>query len=107
MYALKMPEAFSGAGVESEQAVGEKVVADAIGGVKIGCGGTGRGVDDAANGVERHFSPVVCGAAGFPSVFWPGVVAEFAGLRNSVKGPAKFSGANIEGANIAGWSGQS
>ena len=35
MDALKMPEAFSGAGVESDQAVGEEVVADAIGAVKI------------------------------------------------------------------------
>ena len=37
----------------------------------------------------------------------PGVVAKFAGLRNGVKNPAKLSGANVEGANVAGRSGKS
>ncbi len=106
MHALEMPEAFAGAGVQREQAVGEEVVADAIGAVKIKSGRAGGNVNDSANRIERHASPVVGGAAGFPGVTWPGFVAEFAKQRNGVERPAKLSGANIESANTAGRSGK-
>ena len=53
-------------------------------------------------GVERHAGPVVGGAGVFPGVGGPGVVAEFAGMRDGVEGPAQRAGADIEGADVAG-----
>src|SRR5713101_1687967 len=101
-----MPETFAGAGIEGEQAVGEEVVTDAIGAIKIKSGGTSGNVDDSSNRIERHSGPIVGGSAGFPGVTWPGFVAEFAGSRNGMKRPAKFAGADVEGANIARRSGK-
>ncbi len=97
-----MPEAFASAGVERKQAVGEEIVAKAIRTIKIKSGGASGNVNDSANGIERHSGPVVCGTSGFPGVGRPGVIAKFAGLRNGVKRPAKFAGADLEGTNVAG-----
>src|SRR5882724_118155 len=97
-----MPEALARAGIEREQAVGEEIVAKSVRAIKIKGGGSSGNVDDAANRIEGHSGPVIGGAAGFPCVARPGVVTEFAGNRNSVKRPAKFAGADIEGTNVAG-----
>lgn len=104
---LEIPEALAGAGVKGEQAVGEKIVTDAVSTVKIKSCRAGGNKDDSTNGIERHASPVVGGAAGFPGVRRPGFEAEFTGMRNGVKRPAEFSGADVEGADAAGrsWKG--
>src|SRR5260370_42475655 len=102
-----MPDAFAGCGVQREQGVGEQIVAHAIRAIEIKGGRARRRVDDAARGIESHAGPVVRGAAGFPRVGGPGVVAEFAGARNGVEGPAKLAGAHIVGADVAWRSGQS
>ena len=62
-HALKMPDSFSGGGVEGDEAVGKQIIADAVGAVEVEGGGAGRDIDDAASGIERHSRPVVGGAA--------------------------------------------
>src|SRR6266567_145670 len=98
---LKMPEALAGARIDGDKAIGKQVVANAVRAIKIECGRTRGDVDDATGGVERHPGPVVGGAASFPRVRRPGVVTKFAGQRDGMKGPAKFSGAHVESANVA------
>jgi hypothetical protein len=104
MDALEVPEAFACGCVEGEQRVGEEIVADAVASVEIKNCATGGDIEDAALGVEGHAGPVVGGTGIFPGVRGPGVVAEFTGLRDSVKAPAQRAGANVEGADIA-WRG--
>src|ERR1700751_1919817 len=106
MHSLEMPKTLAAAGVQRQQAVGEKIVTDAITTVEIKSGRAGGNVDDSANRIERHASPVVGGSAGFPGVRRPGVIAEFTGKRNGVERPAEFSGAHIESANVARRSGK-
>src|SRR5882724_11743575 len=103
---LKMPEALAGARIDGDKAIGKQVVASAVRAIKIECGRARGDIDDAARGVERHPGPVVGGAAGFPRVRRPGVVPKFARQRDGMKGPAKFSGAHVESANVARRSGQ-
>src|SRR5262249_23533565 len=106
-YGLKVPEAFAGARVESQQTIGVEIVANPVDAVKIGGGGAGWNVDDAASIVESHAGPIVRGAAGFPCVGRPSLIAGLARMRNGVKSPAKFAGADLERANVAGRRGQS
>src|SRR5947207_3613092 len=96
-----MPDTFSGAGVERDKAVRKKVIANPVGTIKIESGGAGGNEENPARGIERHPGPIVGGTAGFPGVFGPGVVAEFAGQWNGVEGPAQFASTNVEGANVA------
>src|ERR1700675_2064150 len=103
---LKMPKALAGFSVQCDQAIREEIVAKAVGAVKIEGGGTGGDKNDAAFGVERHAGPVVGCAAGFPGVGRPSFVTKLAGMGDGVEGPAKFSGANVESANIAGRGGE-
>ncbi len=51
---LEMPDTLAGFGVESEQAVGKEVVADAIGPVEIERGRTGGHEKHAAFRIQRH-----------------------------------------------------
>src|SRR5579863_8717607 len=102
MYALKMPDAFAGFGVECDQTICEEIVADAVCAIEIkDCGPCGY-VQDAAFDIKRHASPVVRCAGIRPSFFRPRVVAEFAGMRDGVKAPAQGSSSNIESADVAG-----
>src|SRR5208283_3409587 len=64
--ALKMPEPLACLCVQREQAIGEKIVAQAVAPVKIECCRTSGNVQNAAFGIESHASPIVCGAARFP-----------------------------------------
>src|SRR5580704_6585352 len=97
---LKMPDAFAGFGVQREQAIGEKIRANTVHAIKIHCGRAGRNIDNSTLQIDSHSGPIICGTAGFPGVPRPGVVAELARMGDSVKGPAKFSGADIECANV-------
>src|SRR5260370_27686055 len=105
--ALKMPDSFAGLRIQGEQAICEEIVADAIGAVEIKSGGARGSVEDSALGIERHPGPIVGGAAGFPGVLGPSVIAELAGVGNGVKRPAQLAGTNIVGANVAGRCGKS
>ena len=103
---LKMPHALAGVGLQREQRVGEQVVALAIRAVEIECRRTGGDEDQAALFVEAHAGPVVGRADVLPGVLGPGVVAEFAGMRNGVERPADLAGADVVGADVAGRGGQ-
>jgi hypothetical protein len=102
MHHLEMPEAFAGAGVEGEKAIAEKVCARAVGAIEIVFWAGGGNVDDAAFFIEREFAPGVGAADRFPGVFRPGVVAEFAFMRNGMEDPTQSAGANVEGADVSG-----
>ncbi len=104
---LKMPYALAGRSIQGQQGIGEKVVAFAIGSVEIEGGGTGGNEDQAALFVEAHAGPVIGAADVLPRVFGPGIVAELAGMRDGVKGPANFSGARVESTHVARGCGQS
>jgi len=54
---LKMPDAAAGAGVEGEYAVGEKVVADAVGSIEIERCGAGGGEDHAEFRIDAQAGP--------------------------------------------------
>src|SRR5262249_5815925 len=101
-YGLKMPKALAGVGVQGDQAISEEVIAHTVGGIKIGSSRTCRDINDAASHVDGHTGPVVGGTAGFPGALRPGVIAEFAGMGNGVKGPPELSSAYIERADVAG-----
>src|SRR5690349_7169969 len=97
---LEMPDALARFGFEGEQAIGEEVVANAVASVEIEGGGTGGNVQNAGVGIERHARPIVGGAAGLPRVLRPSFIAVLAGMRNGVKGPARLSGAHVEGTDV-------
>src|SRR3984957_16164815 len=101
MHHLNMPEAFPGAGIQGEEAVGEQVGTGAVDSVEIVFGAGGGGIDDAALFVDRELAPDVRAADFFPCFRRPGFVAEFAGMRDSVEGPDDAAGANVEGAEVA------
>ena len=61
----------------------------------------------AVGGVAGDELPDVMAADVGPGVFRPGVIAEFAGVRNGVEGPTELAGAEIVSANISGRCGKS
>ncbi len=107
MDTLKMPDSLARLRVQGNQAIGEEIVAQAIGAVEIKCGGACWNIDNPALRVERHPRPIVGGTAGLPRVLGPSVVAKFTGMRDGVKRPAQFAGANVVRANVAGRRGES
>src|SRR5579864_6130074 len=102
LHGLKMPDALAGRGLQSDQRVGEQIVAQTVGSVEIEGRRAGRHEDQAALFIHAHARPVVRRAAVFPGVLGPGFIPEFAGMRNGVKAPANFSGADVERADVAG-----
>jgi len=96
-----MPEAFSGTGVEREEAVAEEIGAGAICTIEV-VFGAARGTKTMPRFSSSESSPSYWRRDGFPGVAGPGVVAEFAGTRNGVKGPGERAGFYVVGANVAG-----
>ena len=84
---LEMPEALAGAGIERKQAIAEQIGALSVGAVEVVFGTADGNVDDAALLIDGEFAPGVCAADRFPGIFRPGVVSEFAGMRNGVEDP--------------------
>src|SRR5258708_33326858 len=82
------------------------MVAEAMRAIKIKCSRSGREEDDAALFIDSHPSPIVRRAAGFSSAGWPGVMTEFAVIRDCVKRPTEFGVAHIVGAHSTGRSRQ-
>lgn len=102
MHHLKMPEALAGAGVESEEAVGEEIGSSAVDAVEIVFrAGSGR-IDDPTLFVERELTPDIGAADSIPCAGRPCFVTELAGMRDGVEGPDDAAGANVEGSQIAG-----
>src|SRR5437016_14040714 len=97
-----MPDSLAGFGVQSDQTIREEIVANAVHAVEIKSGGAGRSIDNSSLGIESHACPVVRGTGGFPSLCRPGLVSNFAGMRNGVKSPAQSAPANVVAAHVNG-----
>src|SRR6185369_12058135 len=97
MNSLKMPDSFSRVCVESDERVGEEVIAQLVASVKIERGGAGRDVDDSMTRIYCHASPVVGRADILPGIFGPGVVSELAGMGDGVERPGELSGPDAVG----------
>src|SRR3954468_19050111 len=107
MHCLEVPDAFAGFRVQRQFTIAEQVIAQPVTTVKVKRGRTGRNVNDAGLLIYRHSGPVIGAAAFLPRVFRPGVITEFAGMRNGMKTPALLSGADIIGAYVSWKSRQS
>src|SRR5215470_13438532 len=101
MRRLEVPHAPAGRRIESEQTVGEQVVAGTVGAVEIADRRPRRDVNDAALLIEREAAPAVGGAGILPAIGGPIVVAELARMWNRVKGPAQLAGVNVERPDVA------
>src|SRR5262249_19584427 len=97
---LVMPDPLTGFGFKTDERLGEKGVAQPVGAVPVVGGSAGRNVEVSQFFVSAHDRPWIRGPGVFPRVVFPGLVAEFAGLRNRMKGPCGLAGANIECTNI-------
>src|SRR5262249_10294535 len=87
---------FARGGAQTDDAVGEQVVAHATGAVKVvGRRASGR-IHESALLVERHTRPRIRTACVLPRVSRPRVVAELARVRNRVEGPSFLARAHIE-----------
>src|SRR5258706_15881794 len=94
--ALEAPGALAGASMERKHEVGEQVVAMAVDAVEIERGGAGGGEDDAVLRVDRDAGPRVGAADQRMGVRRPGVVGEFAGLRDRMEDPPEFAAVHVE-----------
>ena len=103
---LEVPDALAGARVEQRERQLAKRSSPTRSGVEVGRGRTGRHVNDAPLCIDCHPRPIVRRAAVCPGVRGPGVIAEFARVRNGVERPAQFAGPDVVGADIARWRGQ-
>ena len=91
----------SGLRIQGEQGVGKQVVAYTIGAVEIEYRRSGWHIHNAAFVIQCHSGPIIGGAGFSPGIFRPRIVAEFARMRDGMKSPSQFSGANVEGSNIS------
>src|SRR5262245_4906784 len=92
---LKVPKPLSAACVQRKQAVREQVVAETVGTVEVAGGRAGGNIDNAGGFIERHARPAIGGSAVLPRLFWPGLVADLAGMGNGVKRPAQGAVSNV------------
>src|SRR5438046_9620384 len=107
MDTLKMPDSFACLSIQSNQAICEEIVADAVAAVEIKGGRARWNIDNSTLGIERHPGPIVRCAAGLPGVFGPSAIPKLPGMRNGVKRPAQLAGSNVESANVARGRGKS
>ena len=96
----------AGAGIECQNAIGKKIVADAVRSIEVEGTGSGRGEDDAKLGIDAESGPGIGAARDLIRIGRPGFVAEFTRVRDGVEDPPLFASVDIEGANVAGRSGQ-
>jgi hypothetical protein len=103
MRCLKVPEIFAGAGIESKQAIGKEIGADAVRSVEI-IGGRAQGeIGDSALLIDRDLAPRIGAAYVLPGIRGPCVLALFARMRNRVEYPHHLSGKHVIGAQVAWW----
>src|SRR3954465_3670932 len=82
MHGLEVPDAFAGFRVQRQFTISEQIITDAVATVEVKRGRTRRNVNDAGLLIYRHPGPVSGTAAFLPRFFRPGVITEFAGMRN-------------------------
>ena len=103
MNELVVPHPLAGAYVETDDAVGEQIVTQAMAAVVVRGHRRGRNVDVAELRVRAQIAPGVAVAGVAPRFVFPGVGAELVGaLRHDVKLPQPLSGAHVVGEDEAG-----
>src|SRR5215469_12331794 len=101
MNRLEVPELFARRGVDSDEAVGIEIVAEAIAAVEIVRARAGGGKDDAALLIHGNAGPGI-GAAGFQiRIFGPGVITLLAGIWDCMEGPEQFAAADVPATEVA------
>ncbi len=96
-----MPDSFPGPGIESDQGVGEQVVADTVAAVEIKRRRAGSQENDASLEVKTQSTPVIGSAGALVGVRRPGL-AEFARMRDGMKYPLLLARADVEGSDVTG-----
>ncbi len=96
-----MPDAFAALGVQADEARGEQIVAGAVAAVEIVRRRAEGDVHIAQLLVAANNRPRVGAAGVLPRTVFPGLVAEFALLRDGMEGPQLLARAHIESANVA------
>ena len=99
---LEMPDTLARLSLEDKERIGKQIVACAVAAIKVKGSGTGRNKYQAALFIQAHPAPTVSATTIFPGVLGPGIVAQFTKVRDSVKGPAKFSRTHVIGADVSG-----
>src|ERR1051326_4734780 len=99
---LIVPLALAGGGVDGEEAIGKKILANSVRTPEIKRRRTDGDVYDPTLFIQRHAAPTIHATDEFPSVRWPGFVAEIARLWNGSKGPNRFSGSNVVSSHVSG-----
>ena len=94
---LEMPQPLACSRVQSDQAVGKKIIAVMSHTDEIRLRSAGGDVRDAAHFVHHHARPIV-GCVILGSI--PGVVAKFAGMRHRVKCPQLFARPRVKSPDI-------
>src|SRR6202161_1475201 len=101
MNGLEMPQIFSRAGIERQQAIAEEAGTGTVGAIEIIGRRSQWKVRDPALFIDRHPAPVVGAANIRPGIFRPGIVTKFAGMGNGMKDPHHLSAEHVVGTNIA------
>src|SRR6516165_10810151 len=102
MNKLEMPKASAGGGIESEKAIGEQILTDAVSAPEIERSGTRGHVDHTAVLIERHAGPTICSTNMHPGIRRPGLRSGFARVRDCVEGPDDFAGADVISTEMTG-----
>ena len=95
---LVVPPQPAGVGIERDDTVAVKIVAEALAAVPVGSGIPGSKVDEIRVGIIRAAVPHA-GAACLPGVARPGVMSGLAWPRNRVEAPHLLARLDVEGGN--------
>ena len=101
MYQLVMPLALTCVQVHGHQGFGKQIIAGTIGAVVVAGGGFHGQVHRVQLGIYRYLRPHPCIAGVAAGISFPGFIAVLTLLRNGMKYPQAFAGADIEAANEA------
>src|ERR1700675_1347630 len=102
MNPLKVPQSLPSRGLQRQERVSEKIIANAIGAIHVGHRRPSGRVDNAPHWIQRKSRPVISCASLPPRVLGPCVNAELAWSRNRVKYPPQFAGTYVIRADVTG-----
>src|SRR5229473_4760438 len=91
-----MPDAFAGGALDAHQRIAEQVVPEPVPTVHVVGRTRQREIGQPQFLVGADQRPEIRLARVRPRVFFPGVIADFAGLRDDAERPARFAAAYVE-----------
>ena len=97
---LKIPHALTRLGLEGDQAIGIQIIANPVGAVEIECRRARGDEHQSPLFIHTHPRPAVGGAAVFPGVLRPGLIARLARVRQGVKRPPNFAAAGVVSTDV-------